>query len=83
MSLIGVRTRLRGWEELVYSGVGFSYLFSLLGSSSLPASLDVDSRIGSHQSSFLRLLQVLQLDSQVCKQRYPMISVLFVPLSNM
>ena len=56
---LDVRTRLRGWEEFVYSGVCLSYLFGLLGSSSPPASLDVDGRIGRHQSSFLCLLQVL------------------------
>jgi hypothetical protein len=56
---LGIRTRLRGWEEFVYSGVGLSYLFGLLGPSSPPASLDVDGRIGRYQSSFLRLLQVL------------------------
>jgi hypothetical protein len=54
-----IRTRLRGWKEFVYSGVSLSYLFGLLGSSSSPASLDVDGRVGRHQGSFLRLLQVL------------------------
>jgi hypothetical protein len=80
---LNIHTRLRGWKEFVYSGVSLSYLFCLLGSSRSPASLYVDGRIGRHQSSFLRLLQVLQLDSQVCKQCYPMISVLFVPQGNM
>jgi hypothetical protein len=44
---------------LVYSGVSFRYLFCLFWPTGFSASLDINSRIGGYQSSFLRFFQVL------------------------